>query len=33
MGGVEKINSSMADVAPLQLVEIPSLEGKVSAEE
>src|SRR6476619_6952939 len=33
MGRVEKISSGMADVAPLQSVEIPSLEGKVSAEE
>jgi ribulose-5-phosphate 4-epimerase/fuculose-1-phosphate aldolase len=33
MGRVDKINSGMADVAPLQSVEIPSLEGKVSEEE
>jgi ribulose-5-phosphate 4-epimerase/fuculose-1-phosphate aldolase len=33
MGRVDKINTGMADVAPLQSVEIPSLEGKVSAEE
>jgi ribulose-5-phosphate 4-epimerase/fuculose-1-phosphate aldolase len=33
MGRVDKVNSGMADVAPLQSVEIPSLEGKVSAEE
>ncbi len=33
MGRVEKINSGMADLAPLQSVEIPSLEGKVSEAE
>jgi ribulose-5-phosphate 4-epimerase/fuculose-1-phosphate aldolase len=33
MGRVDKINSGMADLAPLQSVEIPSLQGKVSEEE
>jgi ribulose-5-phosphate 4-epimerase/fuculose-1-phosphate aldolase len=33
MGRVDKINSGMADLAPLQSVEIPSLQGRVSAEE
>jgi ribulose-5-phosphate 4-epimerase/fuculose-1-phosphate aldolase len=33
MGRVEAINASMADVAPLDAVEIPSMKGKVSAEE
>jgi ribulose-5-phosphate 4-epimerase/fuculose-1-phosphate aldolase len=33
MGRVEKINSGMADLAPLQSVEIPSLKGKVSEAE
>src|SRR3954469_16533820 len=33
MGRVEQINRGMADMAPLQSVEIPSLEGRVSAEE
>jgi ribulose-5-phosphate 4-epimerase/fuculose-1-phosphate aldolase len=33
MGRVDKINQGMADMAPLQSVEIPSLQGKVSAEE
>ncbi|HEY1605414.1 MAG TPA: class II aldolase/adducin family protein [Allosphingosinicella sp.] len=30
MGRVETINQGMADIAPLQSIEIPSLEGKVS---
>jgi len=33
MGRVEAINRDMGSLAPLQSVEIPSLEGKVSAEE
>src|SRR3954471_4534281 len=33
MGRVDKINSGMADAAPLQSVEIPSLQGKVSEAE
>ncbi len=33
MGRVDKINSGMSDLAPLQSVEIPSLQGKVSDEE
>jgi ribulose-5-phosphate 4-epimerase/fuculose-1-phosphate aldolase len=33
MGRVEAINRDMAQTAPLQSVDIPSLEGKVSAEE
>jgi ribulose-5-phosphate 4-epimerase/fuculose-1-phosphate aldolase len=33
MGRVDKINSGMADLAPLQSVEIPSLKGRVSEEE
>jgi ribulose-5-phosphate 4-epimerase/fuculose-1-phosphate aldolase len=33
MGRVEAINRNMADCAPLQSVEIPSLEGRVSEEE
>jgi ribulose-5-phosphate 4-epimerase/fuculose-1-phosphate aldolase len=33
MGRVDKINSGMADVTPLQSVEIPSLQGRVSDEE
>jgi ribulose-5-phosphate 4-epimerase/fuculose-1-phosphate aldolase len=33
MGRVEQINRGMADASPLPSVEIPSLEGKVSAEE
>jgi ribulose-5-phosphate 4-epimerase/fuculose-1-phosphate aldolase len=33
MGRVEAINRNMADCAPLQSVEIPSLQGRVSEEE
>ena len=33
MGRVEAINRGMAELSPLESVEIPSLEGKVSAEE
>src|SRR5438105_15752483 len=33
MGRIEAINRDMGSLAPLQSVEIPSLEGKVSEEE
>jgi hypothetical protein len=33
MGRVEAINRDMGSLAPLQSVDIPSLEGRVSAEE
>ncbi len=33
MGRVDAITKNMSDIAPLQSIEIPSLEGRVSAEE